>query len=89
MAGAGALGYHLGDQAGRDVVLLRAALFGTGVTQADLDAVAHGAAQTLPIRAADLQAKGLSGPALGEALRAAEARWIASGFTLTKPDLLA
>ena len=89
VAGAGALGYHLGDQAGRDVVLLRAALFGTGVTQADLDAVAHGAAQTLPIRAADLQAKGLSGPALGEALRAAEARWIASGFTLTKPDLLA
>lgn len=88
-AGPGALGYYLGQQAGRDVLLLRAALFETGVPGADLELVRHGAAQTLPIRAADLQEKGLLGPALGAALREAETRWVASGFTLTKADLLA
>ena len=30
----------------------------------------------------------LQGAALGAALRAAEARWIASGFTLTRAQLL-
>ncbi|MBW7055561.1 CCA tRNA nucleotidyltransferase [Paracoccus bogoriensis] len=43
-------------------------------------------ASPLPIRAADLP--GLSGPALGQALRAAEGAWIASGFTLPVPALI-
>jgi len=88
-AGPGALGYFLGEQAGRDVVLLRAALFEAAVTKADLAAVTHGAAQVCPVRAADLKTTGLSGPDLGQALRAVEARWIASDFSLSKADLLA
>jgi len=88
-AGPGALGYGIGEEAGRDVLLLRAAVFGTPVAEADLAAVKHGAAQTCPIRAADMKALGLSGPELGAAFRAAEARWIASDFTLTKAQLLA
>jgi len=89
MAGPGELGYVMGQEAGRDVLLLRAALFETGVAAADLAAVRRGAGQVCPVRAADLQATGLSGPDLGAALRRIEARWIASGFSLTKADLLA
>lgn len=43
-------------------------------------------ASPLPVKAADLP--GLSGPALGQALRAAEGAWIASGFTLPAPALI-
>jgi poly(A) polymerase len=89
VAGPGALGYFMGAQAGRDVVLLRAVLFEIGATKADLAAVARGAQQVCPLRAADLQSLGLSGPDIGIALRKAEARWIASDFSLTKADLLA
>jgi poly(A) polymerase len=87
--GPGALGYFLGEQAGRDVLALRAALFATDLQKPDLAAVTHGAQQVCPLRAADLQSRGLSGPDIGIALRAAEARWIASDFSLTKADLLA
>ena len=43
---------------------------------------------TLPVTPADLMALGLSGPALGDRLREIERRWIASGFTLSRADLL-
>jgi len=43
----------------------------------------------LPIGGADALAAGLTGPAVGMALAAAEEAWIASGFTLTRTDLLA
>lgn len=88
-AGPGALGYVMGQEAGRDVLMLRAALFETGLSAADLAAVRRGAGQVCPVRAADLQETGLSGPDLGAALRRIEARWIASDFSLTKADLLA
>ncbi|WP_273690895.1 CCA tRNA nucleotidyltransferase [Ketogulonicigenium vulgare] len=42
------------------------------------------AAQKFPLKSSDLP---LSGPALGQALRAAEARWIASDFSLGKDEL--
>ena len=42
---------------------------------------------SFPIRAADL-IPSFSGPALGEKLADLEAQWIASGFTLTRKDLL-
>ena len=45
------------------------------------------AAAVFPVRPADLM-PALSGPALGARLRALEARWIASGFTLRREDLL-
>ncbi len=54
----------------------------------DLEAqIATGAGATLPIRPRDLMPE-FEGPALGDELRARERRWIESGFTLTKADLL-
>ena len=49
--------------------------------------IERGAAASFPIRAGDLQADH-SGPELGERLRALEARWIESGFTLSRDELL-
>ena len=52
---------------------------------ANLEAeIARGAAAVLPLSAADLE---LEGPALGRALKAAEAAWIASDFALTAGEL--
>lgn len=54
----------------------------------DLEAqIATGAGARLPVRPRDLMPD-YEGPALGEALRERERRWIASGFTLTKSELL-
>lgn len=83
-----ALGYHLGAEAARDVLLLRAALLGGGVSDQALAAARFGAAQRFPLTAEDLMPD-LEGPALGAALRTAEARWIASGFALGRDELLA
>ncbi len=47
------------------------------------------AAQRFPVAARDLMDRGLKpGPALGEALRALEERWIESGFELDRDTLL-
>ncbi len=81
------IAYRYGANVGRDAALVAAATMGQPVTPAVLGAVAHAAAQSFPLKAADLMPN-LSGPALGEALKQAEALWIASGFTLTKAELL-
>lgn len=78
------LGYRLGPDAA-DAALVRAAL--TGLPPEPADRIAFGAAQRLPVTAADLM-PALSGPALGARLREIEARWIASGFRLTRDALL-
>lgn len=80
-------GYRHGAAAGRDVLLVQAASTAQPVTREALKAVEHAAAQVFPLEAVDFM-PALSGPALGDALKQAEARWIASGFTLTKADLL-
>ena len=41
-----------------------------------------------PLRAADLQARGFSGVALGQKLKQLEAQWVASQFTLSRSTLL-
>lgn len=79
--------YRHGETAGRDVLLVQSATLGQPVDQAVLASIADAAGQVFPLKAADLM-PALSGPALGKALQEAEARWIASGFTLTKADLL-
>lgn len=84
---AGELGYRLGLQPAQDVLLLRAA-FGGQAPEADIAAAQHGAEQTFPVSAKDFAAQH-QGPALGAALKAAEARWIASGFSASKEDLIA
>ena len=85
--GPGELGYRLGAEAARDALLVRAAATAGGLPpgwQADVE---RGAVARFPIRAADLQP--LAGPELGQALAEREARWIASGFRLSREQLLA
>ena len=79
--------YRFGVDAGRDRVLVEAASLGQQVDSAVMAKVEAAAEMTFPLKAADLM-PALSGPALGRALKEAEARWIASGFTLTKAALL-
>lgn len=81
---AGELGYRLGAEMAAHALCLRAALLESPL--AGLTEAARGAGAKFPLRAADFA--GLTGAALGARLRAAEARWIDSDFTLTKPQLL-
>ncbi len=72
----------------RDVAALRAASLGTPLS-GEIDAlIAQGAAAVFPVKPRDLMPD-LQGAELGKALKQLETRWIASGFTLTKEDLLA
>jgi poly(A) polymerase len=83
-AGPAVAAYRHGAEAARDAALIRAATLGEPAP-ADLEAeVARGTAAVLPLAAADLD---LKGPALGQALKAAEAAWIASDLALTRDEL--
>ncbi len=77
--------YRHGAEAARDAALIAAA-HGAPLPKGLGDAIARGAAATFPICAADLP--GLTGKPLGDALKALESRWITSGFTATRADLL-
>lgn len=87
-AGADELGYLLGAQSAMDALALRAAFGGPLIDHEMLARTAAAAAQVCPLTAADLMPS-LQGAALGEALRNAEARWVRSGFALTREALLA
>lgn len=87
MAGAGALGYRHGSSAARDILLLRAALLEQPLEASALAAAEMGAKSAFPVTAADLMPDYV-GAALGARLKLLEERWIASGFALTKGDLL-
>lgn len=87
-AGIAELAYRHGPDVARDVVLLRAALFGAPLPsdlQTELDL---GASAQFPVRAGDLM-PGLEGPELGAKLKELESRWINSGFRLSREQLLA
>ncbi len=86
-AGPAELGYRLGAEEGRDVVLLNAALLEAPVPDGMARALEIGAAAAFPVAPRDLMPT-YQGPALGARLAALETRWIASGFTLTRADLL-
>ncbi|GAA5075560.1 CCA tRNA nucleotidyltransferase [Roseibacterium beibuensis] len=81
------LGYRHGFEVARDVLLLRAAQFETPLRPQDLHRAQLGGLAVFPIKAADLM-PAFEGPELGRELARLEARWIASGFTLTKQALL-
>ena len=83
----GELGYRLGLDAARDVLLLRAAIAGQSMDADALGKARTGAGATFPVKAADLM-PALQGPALGRRMNMLEARWIASDFTLTRDELL-
>lgn len=82
----GALGY-LFDDDGAAVLAVRQAQIGAEIDPKQLELARLGVGKTLPINAGDLMPR-LTGAALGAALDDARARWIASGYTLTKDDLL-
>lgn len=84
--GAAELGYRLRDLA-EDALLVRAALVSSPLDPAELASARFGAAQTFPLRAADLMPR-YSGPALGDRLAELEAQWIASDFRLDRDTLL-
>ena len=81
------IAYRHGYDAARDAALVRAAALGQPVSADGLVALRAASKAVCPVTAADFM-PALEGPALGRALKEAEARWIASGFTLGKADLL-
>ena len=81
------LAFRHGVDVAEDTLLARAALTGTPPPAGWDAALPQAAAARCPVTAADLM-PALQGAALGAALRAIEDRWIASGFALTRDDLL-
>jgi poly(A) polymerase len=87
-SGPAELGYRFGTSDGAAILRLRTALSGADLPSGADTELTRGAEARLPVTAADLM-PGLSGEALGRRLREIEARWIASGFTLGRDELLA
>lgn len=87
MMAPGELGYRLGAEEARDVLLLRAAVLDAPLDPDALAVAQAASGEEFPVRAADLM-PGLKGAALGAMLNELEARWIASGFALSKSELL-
>ncbi|MDD9923371.1 MAG: CCA tRNA nucleotidyltransferase [Boseongicola sp.] len=83
----GALGYELGEEQAISVCLLRGALSNQELAEGVRAEIRKGAGAHFPISAEDLMPD-LTGPALGDALKALEARWVESDFTLSREDLL-
>ncbi len=79
--------YRFGAKVAVDKLALQAASSGQDIDTNTLQSAQNAAKMKFPIVAADLMPD-LQGSALGQALKLAEQRWIASGFTLTKADLL-
>ncbi|MER5172115.1 CCA tRNA nucleotidyltransferase [Thioclava kandeliae] len=81
------MGYRLGAGDGRDAWLIRSALLEMPVAPDWAAQITHGAAQVFPVSAKDLLPQ-VQGKALGEKLAELETRWIGSGFTLDRAQLL-
>jgi poly(A) polymerase len=79
--------YRYGADLAYSVALLRAAVFETPLSSDVNASIALGADAEFPVKAADLMPD-FTGAKLGEALKTLEASWIASGFTLSKDELL-
>lgn len=82
------LGYRYGAEGGLHETLLRCAFLEHPWSDDLATALQKGASASFPVRAQDLIPK-FTGPALGKKLSDLEARWIASGFTLGRAQLLA
>ena len=81
-------GYRLGREGGLSSWLVHSALLERPVMQADLDQICAAAGQVFPLKAADVMPT-LAGRALGQALRRAEADWLASQFTMGRAEMIA
>lgn len=80
------LGYRHKDTA-EDSYLVRQASMGQPLDPNELAVLHHAVQQSFPVKAADLMPE-FTGAALGEQLRKLEADWIASGFTMSRDDLI-
>ena len=81
--------YWFGAQAVRDRMTLEAADHGDGAAlKRSVAALEDWTVPRLPVGGDDALAAGLTGPAIGEALRDVEARWIESDFSLSRKSLL-
>ncbi|MCV2867393.1 CCA tRNA nucleotidyltransferase [Defluviimonas sp. WL0002] len=85
--GIATIAYRSGADVARDAVMITSAGMSQPLPPGWEDAVAKGASAVFPVRPGDLMPR-YSGPALGEKLRALEERWIASGFELSREQLL-
>ena len=81
------LGYRLKYEQGLSVLALRSALLETPLNLADIDKISQGSSAVFPLKAVDLPDH-VIGKDIGEMLKNLESRWIASGFSLTKSQLL-
>ncbi|MEJ6747705.1 MAG: CCA tRNA nucleotidyltransferase [Yoonia sp.] len=81
------LAFRHGANAATDRYLIEQASMTQPVDPARLVDFEAAAVQIFPLNAVDLM-PALQGAALGKSLKLAEAKWIASGFTLAKADLL-
>lgn len=83
----GELGYRTGQETARDVIYLRAAALGQPPSAEALEMAALGARSNMPVRARDFMPD-YQGEALGRLIKDLERRWIASGFALTREEML-
>jgi poly(A) polymerase len=83
----GELGYRLGTEEALSILALRAALSNATLDPGAAAQAQDGATRRFPLSAADLAP--LSGPALGQRLKALERAWMDGGFALGREDLLA
>ncbi|WP_292284656.1 CCA tRNA nucleotidyltransferase [Marivita sp.] len=81
------LGYRHGRRIAQDVILLRAAMLERSLDTSDLVTAEKAATQRFPVKPGDLM-PAYSGAALGQKLQEVEDRWIASGFALSRDELL-
>lgn len=81
------IGYRLGKDQSRDVILLRAALLEMPLDPHLFKQADMGASAVFPIKASDLM-PAYQGRELGIKLKQLEADWIKSGFSLTRQQLL-
>ncbi|WP_170786149.1 CCA tRNA nucleotidyltransferase [Ruegeria lacuscaerulensis] len=81
------LGFRDGEEDGLHEALLRCALLEQPWSEDMRADLRKGAAADFPVQATDL-IPDFTGPALGKKLAELETRWIASGFALTREELL-
>lgn len=82
------IAYRHGSQLAIDRYLVDQASMSQPADAASIDQLHRAASQTFPLQASDFMPE-LRGAALGDALKSAEAKWIASEFKLSKNELLA
>lgn len=81
------IAWRFGPDRARDIAVLRAALLEMPLSPTLDQEIRTGAQARFPVSAADLMPV-YQGKRLGDALKTLEARWIASGFVLSKDALL-